>query len=283
MNRHVFNPRLSPANEGVWAFVCGYAPKLRRQKYKIMVLRAYIDDSMESGDALIMAGYISTAEKWASFSYEWAEILGMKRPYALKSYHASKTGQSEEEQERSMFLYRVIERHVIAGICCCIRIAPLVEWCAKYNLASEYSNPYLLAIKGVVNLVAQDQQKIGIGKPIDFVFDERGEKKHLVDGWELYKNSIPEDVLSVTGTMPVFQNDEKVLPLQAADMIAWHMLQLYRQERSILKPHYPFPWDGKVNYPVFRYEPSDRDLKRNLWNLKKNLSGLNPRALRWLP
>ena len=41
-----------------------------------MVLEGYVDDSGSSpdGNVFVLAGYISTAEKWAEFSSEWERI-----------------------------------------------------------------------------------------------------------------------------------------------------------------------------------------------------------------
>lgn len=46
-----------------------------------MTLIAYVDDSAETGDALVLAGYISTAENWVEFSQEWKELLSLRPPW----------------------------------------------------------------------------------------------------------------------------------------------------------------------------------------------------------
>ena len=45
-----------------------------------MVLQAYVDESGSENEhpALIMSGYIASAEKWAAFSDEWDSALRMK-------------------------------------------------------------------------------------------------------------------------------------------------------------------------------------------------------------
>jgi hypothetical protein len=55
---------------------------------------------------------------------------------------------------------------------------------------------------------------------IDFIFDERGEKKQIQDGWDEYLKNRPPEVRTRFGQKPRFESDKRFRPLQAADYVA---------------------------------------------------------------
>ncbi len=76
----------------------------------------------------------------------------------------------------------------------------------------------------------------GIVETVNFIFDEEGarEQKRILDAWHLYRwlvENAPkewreyETIKKMIGDPPDFRNDKKVLPLQAADLFAWHARQ----------------------------------------------------------
>src|SRR4051812_26441335 len=77
----------SPAALPVWALVCGL-PAGDRERRQIYMLRAFIDDSRGHSlpKVFVLAGYISTAERWASFSDEWRRALDMSPRIAYFKY-----------------------------------------------------------------------------------------------------------------------------------------------------------------------------------------------------
>ena len=71
------HPPWSPASAPISGLVCGLPSKKRGSRLMLM-LKAFIDDSHSgpTGPVFVLAGYISTAEKWASFAEKWQAILG---------------------------------------------------------------------------------------------------------------------------------------------------------------------------------------------------------------
>ena len=77
--------------------VCGL-PSPQRERWPIMAMQAFIDDSREAGKVLVLAGYISTAERWSVFSDEWKLRLSMKpemRSFKMNSIDLKSEVQSE--------------------------------------------------------------------------------------------------------------------------------------------------------------------------------------------
>lgn len=199
------------------ALVCGFGGDERRAR-GLMMLRAYIDDSMEQGRVLVMGGFIATPERWERFSDEWRQRLEHAKWPVFKMNEVWARG-SEEALEHAKWHYYTIRDHVQGAVAMVVPIEPLKRVVEKTGLTA-ISNPYIWAIKGIINLTAQHQTDWGVKGSIDFIFDERSEKRQVREGWEVYMATVPEKIRAVTGRDPIFENDERVLPLQAADMWA---------------------------------------------------------------
>ena len=92
---------------------------------------------------------------------------------------------------------------------------------------------------------------LGLHSPIDFIFDDKSEKKPCLEGWEIMKNSPDPEVVRLFGDMPTFKDSFQVLPLQAADLYSgWvrHWAHSGILEEGIDKQK--FPW--KTNREMTR-------------------------------
>ena len=58
-------------------------------------------------------------------------------------------------------------------------------------------------------------------EPIDFTFDDQKEKNVILNAWDRYMASRSDESRKRYGTTPRFEDDQKFLPLQAADFWAW--------------------------------------------------------------
>jgi hypothetical protein len=257
-----FGGPVTKANQGVWALVSGFAPLKKRRGRLLLVFQAYIDDSFESGDALILAGFVASAEKWAAFSDEWQEIVDMRMPYPIKSYHAAKHGNSDEEREREMFFYRVIERHVMGGINFCVSTFAINHACDLYGADAYHRNPYNFAFAGFVSMIDSALGVLGIAEPIDLIFDERGEAGHVIEGLEMRKKLIPDGQVNWLRSPPSFKSDEDVLPLQAADMLAYYTLQKFRRTGRIDGDDGLWPWKPKSPILLSTFQPRKSGIKQ---------------------
>jgi hypothetical protein len=71
--------------------------------------------------------------------------------------------------------------------------------------------------------------------PIEFIFDEQeGVDEDIVLFFAHMKKSFPKKARELIASTPMFRNDKdkQFLPLQAADMLAWHL----RREHEICSP-----------------------------------------------
>ncbi len=195
-------------------------------------LQAYFDDSASHrGDRrLYVAGYLNTTDKWALFSEAWDEELRvspsieyfkMAEAFSFKNQFDGWNKPDRDEKLRG--LARVIRHFQPASFEVSVSLADyreLVNPSAPYVLG----NPYFTCCFGMVSVVSQYAASRGANIPIEFIFDQQ----QGVDGdiallfSHMAQNLPPAAKKLVSGT-PTFKDDKLVLPLQAADMLAWHL------------------------------------------------------------
>ncbi|WP_198141062.1 DUF3800 domain-containing protein [Polaromonas sp. JS666] len=197
------------------------------------MLQAYIDDSgsdKRSDKRLVLAGYIQTAEAWSSFSDEWAAVLAAAP--ALKSLHMTDFGgfTKEEREGKIDALAAVLAKYKPISIECSVSsrdYKELLRDAVPYDLR----HPYFPCFVGVLYGVAKALEAEGLKGPVDLIFDIQGNVGPLSALWYTpLKHSDPL-LASTLGGPPIFRSDDDVLPLQAADMLAWHV-------RRVSEPHY---------------------------------------------
>ncbi len=257
---------LSLPRQRLLGLVCGL-PGDRRRLRGLLVLQAYIDGSGgRDRAALILAGYVATVEQWLPFTDEWdAKLKQAGKPYVKMSEMAS-------EPEFAAYFYKVIEQHVAAGIAFAIPIAPLQKVCDElgYPSDSPIRNPYYMASKGIINVTAQYQQhEIGLQEPINFIFDQQSEEGRIRRAWDSYVNGrIPPEVKALTGEKPLFLDDTKHAPLQAADIYAWWLRRKWEEGgMDAFLNQWPFPWTCKREFPRFMMALNENDIRVELTKL----------------
>lgn len=232
-----------------------------------MALQAYIDDSRDAhGErVLVLAGYCACEETWSKFSSDWSEYLQL---LGIKAFKMSDLSQSHDEMRWELcgHLYRIIERHLCSAFAVAIEIAPLRRVVEELNMPVEYSNPYLLAFRALLEGVAKSQGQMGILEPIDFVFDERAEKAGVLSGFAILQDRKDLEYAHRFGAPPRFERDDDLAPLQAADMLAWIVRRNWERRGTITERGvWELPWRPmSSNMQAFAYNFDYDDIRRTL-------------------
>jgi Protein of unknown function (DUF3800) len=196
------------------------------------LLQMYVDDSAsDAGEQrLFLAGYINTAEKWQRFSVAWAEELRADPAIAyLKMSEAnSLSGQfsgwpvaSKDQKVRG--LCRVIRHFEPHSIHCSISRVDVKDVLAP-AVPRGFANPYFHCFQGIIIPFATTFAPIWRGVPVEFVFDEQGELgTEALFFYKLIRDGQPKKVRALLSKDPTFGDDKVILPLQAADVLAWHV------------------------------------------------------------
>lgn len=247
------------------------------------MLRAYIDESVEPNGNYILAGYISTEDRWTSFISEWEKML---RPFGILDspsnnyyFKYSEMSRNPERQERIQYFEKVIKKHVILAISCRIHLGDLAS--AKQRIVvpgleidyGPYNDPYKLAFRCLMDKFHSHRNVsaffIPETEPINFVFDEQlMSQKAILSGWNEYIAMRPENLKSVYGAPPVFKSDKECLPLQAADLWAGMVRAAYAagDVSSVLTLH---PKDNS-SLPCLHIEWTEDDLVKDFVKLLRD-------------
>jgi len=181
---------------------------------------------------------VATTERWVEFNEEWqAELDREPSLDAFKMKHAmtgSDVWHDWREDARAVRLdqfHAVIMRHAMVGFGCVVYLDAFKELIQR---DVRYSNAiYQIAFLGLVANTLRYHRQMELTDKMDFVFDEQMHEfpKAIQAFCDLWTKE-PYLRKCMAGT-PRSAVDDKVLPLQAADYLAW---QIRRQFASLETP-----------------------------------------------
>lgn len=249
--------------------VCGL-PGIRARRRHLLMLKEYkaFVDGSGTGDPnlLVLGGYVAPTEIWEEFSKEWqARLNHAGIPYF-------KMNQMASHPEIAGYFYRVIEEwNVTAAIACLVDTAALRRVVRTFKWPPEIiielrrlENPYGMAFQGIIEDFAQNQHKLKIDEPVDFIFDEESEEAAVLEGWDWIKvgNSVDSSYTKFIGGRPTFLDDKKVLPLQAADLWAWWIRKWEIERIKDGVKYLKFPWGAQREIPRLHMHYKEKDFLR---------------------
>jgi hypothetical protein len=235
------------------------------------MLQAYIDGS-GTGDPerLVLAGYVAPAENWARFSDDWQGLLSMRR-LPLEYFKMKDMTVSEIRREHCEYFYRAIERHVTMALICVVstsdlrRVIGSIDWAKYPNLDPKgLDNPYPFAVNALVNVFAQNQAEASLTEPVDFIFDNEAEKGLIVEAWEHMRLTTSQYVRRFMGNTPVYRDDKRVLPLQAADLLAWWANKWETDNTAPTEEAMKFWWPRKRSILTLHMAFREADFRKEL-------------------
>jgi hypothetical protein len=222
------------------------------------MLRAFIDDSdVGGGPAYVLAGWIAPAEKWASFSDRWDEILRMSPRVAYFKFSEAMglggefAGISAPSRDFKMKLFtRLIEEYELLGVSASAPRSVFEEWFGRD--VGALGNPYAVLFYGIISCILRHYSRVAPEEKIDFVFDEQpGQMRKVLDGWDQWMAILDDDHRDMIAGPPIFRRDTDMLPLQAADMHAGWLRRLNLTVDTGSEPPPP-PWGPDIGNKIQR-------------------------------
>jgi len=244
------------------------------------IVKFYGDESFggrQSGfqGCYAVAGYLAASEHWRAIADEWKAVLDT--PPTIEYFHMSECyaamavkqdqeelgqfyGFSPKEAEQKLdALVAVLENNAIS----LTAIHSVTTWDIFQHVFEEaerndiYGSPFYLCVMDIVDCCRSVFRKLDISPiPISFVFDERNDSHYLLRAWGLVKrirdkfqrpefNQFPdvqEHLKSLRVMGPIsFSDDKQCIPLQCADLLAWHVRRNYIQpveDHGRMRPQY---------------------------------------------
>lgn len=178
---------------------------------------------------MVLAGYVSTFTSWIDFSDDWQSALDetprlsyfkMKEAFRLEEQFGRLRPQ--ERDERVSKFCSIISKHVQFGVVASFKWKTL-EVVKGEAPAVVLGLPYLMLLSGMMSTVMTHLFAMQSDPKVLFVFDEQGAAGHqaatTIDNIRGYFT--PKEQRAFLGVSHL--DDEVILPLQAADSIAWLM------------------------------------------------------------
>lgn len=197
-------------------------------------LTAYFDDSGTHDDGsqgpsshIVVGGYLGTSAQWELFSEEWKDILAR---YDLKGQHfhmanfinGRKPFDHLPYERRDSLLYQLlclIRARSIIGVTSAVPRTDFEE--AIGAETDRYGHPYNLTATSALSLVKIWQKYNGNSMPVAFVVEDGTKHKdEISDGFE--KSKRQGDIEGRLENDSLRFCPKSVVPLQAADLIAWY-------------------------------------------------------------
>ena len=196
-----------------------------------MALDATFQSHREQGHQKGDKGH-ARAEQWQAFDDEWKDALS--DPPAIEGFHMA-DAVLPRDLPRLRKLAGIIRRHTLTGVAVTVRHD---DYQAVFGqrVSKRLDRPYFIMYHAIIALVMQWEIANHIDEPIDFIFDEQGEESdYLLSLFSKFKGSLPEEFKRRLGNRPIYCDDVKVLPLQAADILAWTIRHVgHQSERGDL-------------------------------------------------
>jgi Protein of unknown function (DUF3800) len=251
--------------------VCGFPPLIRGRRL-LLALQAFIDESGAPNHAgvLVLSGFVARAKQWENFSDDWQRILDMqtrlryfKMNEAVRLKGQFRGWSDDRRDERLKLFYGAIEKHVSFFLSCSV---PFKEFDAAIAAmpVKPPLHPYHLAFLAIMGQLRIRQNELGIEDKVDFIFDEQVmERTLLLENWDSVVSATPEGELAFVGRTPIFRDDEDVLPLQAADLLAWLQRARWEEENQGGAPFEP-PWQKTKEIPGLIINYDEASIRRIL-------------------
>jgi Protein of unknown function (DUF3800) len=221
--------------------VCGYSEKVRKEKL-LVILNAYADDSgsdESSANApryFVLAGYVLPIENWKSFSDRWDAELRREPP--INCFKMSDAEYGDGCFEGIPEPFRKLKVNDLAQVICDFKPKPIsahLEWTQYKSIVEgrvheKMASPYAILFYQIMKQSHDWQIELNKHNPnigwhrVDFVFDEQGKiGLRALQWYSKLKEVLPEPYKNMMGNTPDFRDDEEIVALQAADMLAWHL------------------------------------------------------------
>jgi hypothetical protein len=197
----------------------------------------------------VLAGFLSTAERWGAFSDEWKAELdreptleSFKMQKAMTGGDATWRAMRQNTQAERMDRFRaIIHRHAMLGFAC------VVHHDAYERLIQERFNSsdtvYSFAFVGVIGATMRYHREQKRNDKVSFVFAEQ--KREFRQARDVFERIMEADdyLRGFVSRTPQEAKDDDVLPLQAADYLAWQIRRIYadRENPAAARPLTVFP------------------------------------------
>ncbi|HKZ76891.1 MAG TPA: DUF3800 domain-containing protein [Pyrinomonadaceae bacterium] len=230
--------------------------------------KVFIDDSGSSKEEPLMwvAGWVGEVSTWEKFSTEWDQTLNANNPKPIRYFKHSEArsrtkcftsfSETEADEKTVLLAETIANEHPIYGVAYYVFRPFLNAMIEKYSVKQVHQylkDPFYICLNSLVGYVIGSQFRNYPDDKVDFVFDGKpgsAQANRVMAQWETLKEFGlgPETLRKNMGTI-LPMNDQEVLPLQAADLLA-SQLRLAWMEKGVKDPE-PLYTLRRKNVPLW--------------------------------
>jgi hypothetical protein len=215
-----------------FSFLSGLPEAQRRRRY-LMPIQAFVDESGGKGQGrnFVMAALAGHSEAWANFTDEWRECLAQSPGIRSFKMREAVSGRGQfhgwPAQERNALLLklaRIINQYARIAI---FSVADLEAHAKTWEKTNEKprNELYFWPFHNIIMAAGFSLWDAGLRERFEVIFDENVIFGPRARAWypvvrAVCKHKEP-DVYTIIPVDPIFRTDDELLPLQAADLVAW--------------------------------------------------------------
>lgn len=220
----------------------GVAPG-RLRKRNLVALQYYIDDSGKNDPPVfVLGGFVAPVENWLAFSREWQSALDdtptishFKMADANRNNGVFRGCSRSERDEKVSRLARIIRDHVEFGITIAIP-HDAYDRVFKGKMMKEWDTPYHLAHSLIMGRLHKALTAVGNTEEVDVIFDRQlDHEQQILAAYNAMGGYQEMEARMRFPNGPQFADDKISLPLQAADMLVWHIRRSWREGKDRLR------------------------------------------------
>jgi hypothetical protein len=218
------------------------------------MLKYFVDDSgsdPQPNGLFVLCGYSMEEARWEDFAERWDVQLKRSDFFPIdycRMANAEAADGPFEGIDRVFRKRKVMDLAHVIHDCNPTAVGCKMTWKAyseivKGKVDPRLDNPYAVLFFHVMRAVTdlqveltskvpeeakrrfKEQYGVEIAiKPVEFIFDDQGPAgMQCLRWWGELKTRLKEPHLTVLSNTPQFKDDRQLVPLQAADMLAWHI------------------------------------------------------------
>jgi hypothetical protein len=206
----------------------------------MVMLQVCFDDSgrLDQGRTSWIAGYAARTEVWEGFSDRWDAALKsppsiqyfkMTDAYALAREFEGWTTEARNKKVHAL-IDVITQTEILYGIAVALHNADYLG-IAKDTIGMPFNDQFYFLFQSAIQQTFVYQFTAGITERVDFIFDESNKQLDEVMAVWLHLMAVaPPKLHNLVNGPPMFRDDKKFMPLQAADLLAGQMRNYYCRE-----------------------------------------------------
>ena len=246
------------------------------------MLQVWIDDSgTDQAPGLVLGGYVGRVQYWEAFADDWQDLLQNKKPVleyikGEEAHHRRRQFKEWTEVERDsrvLAFISLINKYRLTPVRSVIRHDDFNAVMAMKR--GPFKTPEYYALAALFTHIISAAHLSRQRERLEFFFDvDVVKKSELKAAYSTLMRILPPNISDLIEGEPTFRDDKHFMPLQAADLYAWHVRRdAWERERGT-----------RLDTPIWRAlgapEPIDCSFDRQ--DMEHMLSMMHNRQLRRL-